>query len=186
MTHLGSARTPNTHKTFAEPERLLSLGIKLDSRIHPLMGSPFANPQQAYLDLEDLACFEVVDHQFERQGVTFTNAIALHPSNPAFPARSGQTLLMGAPHPGLIEARFHRPIGFISAFVTASRAAVLSAYDLHDRLIAETALHEANLAGSETTLPPNIELCLCTPNIHRVVFSAVGGHITIDDFSFSG
>src|SRR5687768_10958985 len=144
MTHLGSAHTPNTYKTFAEPGRLPSLSLELNSRV-PLIASPFASPQEAYLDLEDLACFEVVAQQFQRQGVTFTNAIALHPSNPAFPARSGQTLLMGAPHPGLIEARFHRPIGFISAFVTASRPTVLSAYDSQDRLIAEATLKEANL-----------------------------------------
>jgi hypothetical protein len=185
MTHLGSAHTPKTYKAFAEPGRLPSLGLELDSPIHPLGASPFASPQQTYLDLEDLVCFEVVDRQFQKQGVTFTNAIALHPSNPAFPARSGQTLLMGAPHPGLIEARFHRPVSFISAFVTASRPTVLSAYDSQDRLIAETTLKEANLEGSDTTLPPNIELCLCTPHIHRVVFSAVGGHLTIDDVSFS-
>lgn len=185
MTHLGSAHTPKTYKTFAEPDRLPALGLELDGRVHPLVASPFASPQQTYLDLEDLACFEVVDQQFQRQGVTFTNAIALHPSNPAFPARSGQTLLMGAPHPGLIEARFHHPIDFISAFVTASRPIVLSAYDSQDGLIGEATLKEANLAVSDTTLTPNLELCLCIPNIRRVVFSAVGGHITIDDFSFS-
>uniref|UniRef100_A0ACD5GXR6 Uncharacterized protein n=1 Tax=Desertifilum tharense IPPAS B-1220 TaxID=1781255 RepID=A0ACD5GXR6_9CYAN len=37
------------------------------------------------MDLENLKCFEVVAHQFEERGVIFTNAIALQPSNPAFP-----------------------------------------------------------------------------------------------------
>src|SRR5919202_261193 len=46
-------------------------------------------PSSVCLNLEDLKCFEVVDRQFHRYGITFENAIALQPSNPAYPPRTG-------------------------------------------------------------------------------------------------
>ena len=144
-----------------------------------------AQPLGAYLDLEDLPCFEVVNDQFQRQGVIFDNAIALCPSNPAFPPRSGRNVLMGSPKNGLIEAKFLYPMSVISGFVTSSRRTVLSAYDANDQVIAEVELAEANLANSHSSLPPNVELFLAAPNIHRIVFYAFGGHLTLDDISFS-
>lgn len=144
-----------------------------------------AQPSQVQLDLEDLACFEVVNRQFQRQGVVFQNAIALHPSNPAFPPRSGRNVLMGAPKPGVIEARFLHPMSAVGGFVTSSRRTVLSAYDYNNQLIAEVELATANLANSHASIPPNAELFVSANNIHRVVFYAFGGHLTVDDISFS-
>ena len=144
-----------------------------------------AQPSQVQLDLEDLACFEVVNHQFQKQGVVFQNAIALHPSNPAFPPRSGRNVLMGAPKPGVIEARFLHPMSAVGGFVTSSRRTVLSAYDYNNQLIAEVELATANLANSHAAIPANAELFLTANNIHRVVFYAFGGHLTVDDISFS-
>jgi len=144
-----------------------------------------AQPLQVQLDLENLACFEVVKHQFQQQGVIFENAIALQPSNPAFPPRSGKNVLMGAPKNGLIEARFLHPMSAVGGFVTSSRRTVLSAYDYHNQLIAEVELAAANLANSHARISANAELSLTASNIHRVVFYAFGGHLTVDDISFS-
>lgn len=141
--------------------------------------------QGRYLDLEDLPCFEVVNNQFQQHGVIFNNAIALCPSNPAFPPHSGKNVLMGSPKNGLIEAKFLYPMSAVSGFVTSSRRTVLSAYDVNNQLIAEVELAEANLANSNSSLPPNTELFLAASNIYRVVFYAFGGHLTVDDISFS-
>ena len=141
--------------------------------------------RQVQLDLEDLTCFEVVNRQFQPQGIIFENAIALHPSNPAFPPRSGRNVLMGAPKPGVIEASFLHPMSAVGGFVTSSRRTVLSAYDYNNQLIAEVELATANLANSHASIPANAELLVTANNIHRVVFYAFGGHLTVDDISFS-
>jgi hypothetical protein len=152
-----------------------------------LAGSELATqaPTCVRLDLEDLACFEIVDHQFERWGVTFSNAIALHPSNPAYPPRSGTTVLMGSPKSGWVEATFRRPVRFVSSYVTSSRRTVLAAFDANNQPITQTELPHANLAGSGSTTPPNKQLTLRGDNIHRVTFYAFDGQLTLDEFSFS-
>lgn len=137
------------------------------------------------LDLENLECFEVVERQFQQQGVTFANAIALHPSNPAFPPYSGLKVLMGSPRSGWLEAKFQCPVQFVSGFITSSRRAVLSAFDSEGNLLAQSEIPVANLAGSNSTILPNAQLHLRIPNIHRVTFYAFDGHLTLDDFSFS-
>lgn len=134
------------------------------------------------LDLENLKCFEVVDCQFEDCGITFTNAIALQPSNPAFPPRSGSIVLMGGPRTGWMEATFKQPVCVVSCFVTSSRQAVLSAYDSQDCLLGKTEIPESNLAGSGSAVEPNRQLCLQIPNIHRVTFYAFDGQFSLDDF----
>ncbi len=149
-----------------------------------LSNLPLQTLTQIRLDLEDLKCFEVVDRQFQRWGVNFGNAIALHPSNPAFPCRSGMTVLMGAPKNGWLEVTFTYPITWISAFVTSSRRTVLSAYDRDDKPIAHAEIPGPNLAGSDSPIPPNAELTLKTNNIYRLTFYAFDGQLTIDDFSF--
>ncbi|NET17516.1 MAG: hypothetical protein F6K08_34195, partial [Okeania sp. SIO1H6] len=67
-------------------------------------------PSCISLDLENLKSFEVVDHQFKNWGLTFSNAIAIEPSNPAFAVPPGVKVLMGAPKSGLIEIHFKSPV----------------------------------------------------------------------------
>jgi hypothetical protein len=136
------------------------------------------------LDLEDLDCFEVVDRQFSELGVTFVNAIALHPSNPAYPPHSRATVLMGAPKSGWFEATFRRPVSFVSSCVTSSRRTVLAAFDADDQPLVQAESPEPNLAGSDTETQPNVQLSLRAANIHRVTFYAFDGNLTIGAFSF--
>lgn len=138
------------------------------------------------LDLEALKCFEVVDRQFLDWGVKFANAIALHPSNPAFPAYSGITVLMGAPKSGWLEVSFTKPVSFVSAFVTSSRRTVLSVYDRQDKPIAHAEIPGPNLAGSNSPIPPNAELKVNANNIYRATFYSFDGQITLDNFIFGG
>ncbi|MBD0265937.1 MAG: hypothetical protein KME22_07180 [Hassallia sp. WJT32-NPBG1] len=136
------------------------------------------------LNLEDLKCFEAVERQYEGCGVIFHNSIAIQPSNPAFPTHSGMTVLMGSPKSGFLEATFLRPVHWVSTFVTSSQRLVLCAYDRHNQLLTQTALPAANLANSDSALPPSTLLSLTANDIHRITFSAFDGQFIIDNFSF--
>ncbi|MEH2433929.1 MAG: hypothetical protein V7K25_06700 [Nostoc sp.] len=136
------------------------------------------------LDLQDLKCFEPVERQYERWGVIFHNSIAIQPSNPAFPAYSGLTVLMGAPKSGFLEATFLHPVNSVSAFVTSSQRLVLSAYDRDRQLIAQTVLASANLANSDSAISPNSLLSITGNNIYSVTFCAFDGQFTLDNFRF--
>lgn len=136
------------------------------------------------LDWEDLPRFAIVDRQFESWGVVFANAIAVCPSNPAYPPYSGTMALMGAPKGGWLEATFQRPVKFVSSFVTSSRRIVLSAYDAQNRLIASVETPAANLAQLDSQCPPNFCLSLQRLDIHRITFHAFDGQFVLDDFCF--
>jgi hypothetical protein len=142
-------------------------------------------PTCVRLDVEDLECFEVVNDQFADLGVTFTNAVALTPSNPSYPPHSGTKVLMGAPKSGWLEATFLRPVQFVGAFVTSSRCAVLAAFDSNNQPIAQSKSPAANLAGSDSKVPANVQLSLSGKDIRRVRFYSFDGQMTVDDFSFS-
>ncbi|HEY9644037.1 MAG TPA: hypothetical protein V6C57_26330 [Coleofasciculaceae cyanobacterium] len=135
------------------------------------------------LDMEDLPCFATVEKQFEQWDVVFANAIAIRPSNPAYPPHSGITVLMGAPKDGYLEASFLRPAHFVSGFVTSSRRTVLTAFDQENRVIASTETPGANLATSESA-QANMQLSIRAAKIHRVTFHAFDGQLTLDDFCF--
>lgn len=141
-------------------------------------------PTLVRLDLEDLKCFEVVEKQFEHWGVTLHNAIAIHPSNPAYPPHSGVTILMGAPKGGFLEVRFQYPVRLFCAFVTSSSRAVVKAYDQNDTVLEKTDIPTGNLAVSDAAVPANMEVNLQHPHIHRVTFLAFNGQLTVDDLTF--
>ncbi len=136
------------------------------------------------LNLEDLKCFESVEKQYEKFGVIFHNCIAIQPSNPAFPSHSGLMVLMGAPKSGFLEASFVRPVHSVSTYVTSSQRLVLSAYDGNRQLLTQTILSGANLANTDSAIPPNTLLTVRANNIHSVTFCAFDGQFTLDDFTF--
>lgn len=139
---------------------------------------------QVRINLDQLRPFEVVDRQFQNYGVTFKNAIALVPSNPAFPARNGQTVLMGSPKSGWVEARFERPVEFVAGYVTASSSAVMAAYDADGKPLDQARTPGANLAGSGSAIAPNAELRVRGRNIRRVTFQSFDGQLTLGEFCF--
>lgn len=140
-------------------------------------------PKSVCLNLEALSCFEVVEHQFDQLGVTFKNAIALQPSNPAYPPHSGTIVLMAAPKSGWLEATFARPITQFSCYVTSSQRTIMSAYDSQGILI-EQAMAQANLASSDSATLANAQLQINAANISRITFYAFDGQLTLDDLSF--
>jgi hypothetical protein len=136
------------------------------------------------LNLEDLKCFESVNRQYEHRGVIFNNALAIQPSNPAFPTLSGLTVLMSSSKGGFLEANFLQPVNCVSAFVTSSQRLVLSAYDRDRQLLAQTILPGANLANSDSAVPPNTLLSVKAHDICSVSFCAFDGQFTLDNFRF--
>jgi hypothetical protein len=149
-------------------------------------GSELAPSGFVHLDLDDLECFEVVDTQYEDLGVTFKNAIALHPSNPAFPPKSGHTVITGGPKSGWLEATFARPVRSVSSCVTGSRRTVLMGFDDTNQLVSQDETSGANLAtyqSEQTTHPPNAELVV-SGNICRIKFSSFDGQLTVGALSF--
>lgn len=150
----------------------------------PLPELPDSFPPCIRLDFEGLHRFEVVEDQYRRWGVCFDNAIAVTPSNPAFPPHSGAIVLMGAPKSGFLELQFLRPVQFVSGYVTSSRFTAMSAYNNLGQTIARAELPAANLAESGSSVPPNQQLIVRSPDIHRVTFYAFDGELTVDDISF--
>ncbi|HAT13933.1 MAG TPA: hypothetical protein DCS91_10495 [Microcoleaceae bacterium UBA11344] len=140
------------------------------------------------LAVEDLKCFEVVEHQFGYWGLSFTNTVAIQPSNPAFfeniPSGCGKTVLMGAPKSGLIEVSFKYPVRFVSGLVTSSRRTVLSAGDAEGNPIAQDEMPAPNLVGSNSPIAPGAPLRVTAPNIYRITFYAFDGQLVVDDFTF--
>lgn len=137
------------------------------------------------LDWENLQCFEVVNHQFKHWGVTFTNAVALRPSNAAYPPYSGLMVVMGAPKNGWLEATFSRPVRFVSGFVTSTRRITLTAFDRDNQLVSRTESPSTTPPKGNIIPVPNLQLSLNGANIHRITFHTFNGHLTLDDFCFS-
>jgi len=142
-------------------------------------------PSSVCLNLEALKCFEVVEHQFYHYGIIFENAIALQPSNPAYPPRFGNTVLMGAPRIGWLEATFPEPVNQFCCYVTSSKRTIMSAYDHQGKLLVRSSMTEANLAGSDSQIPPNAQLKIERSNISRITFYAFDGQLTINNLCFS-
>lgn len=132
------------------------------------------------LELDALNCFEIVKDQFLVWGITFKNAIALQPSNPAFITQADQVVLMSGPNSGFLEICFHHPLKLIEARVTSSQPTVLSAFNASHQEVActHTPTPEATPAVG-SVLPPAL-LQIRTPDIHKVTFSTFDGQLIID------
>lgn len=136
------------------------------------------------LNFDNLKPFEIVVDQYEQLGVTFNNAIAILPSNPAFPANSGLIVLMGSPKNGFLEATFSLSVHFVSAVVTSSQQLTLIAYDQYGQILSQSMLPAANIAAPYATIPPNQLLSVEAQDIRSVCFLAADGQFVIDDFRF--
>ena len=159
----------------ATPERS-GAGLEVLSRV--------SAPAMVRLALEDLKCFEVVEQQFAHWGVTFSNAVAIQPSNPAFFTGFGRTVLMGAPKSGLIEVTFKHPVRSVSGLVTSSRRTVLSACDIDGHPIVQDEMPAPNLVGSNSPIAPRAPLRVKARNIHKITFYAFDGQLIVDDLMF--
>ncbi len=137
-----------------------------------------------YLNFENLNNFEPVRYQFQQEGIVFSNALALQPSNSAYPPRSGRMVLMGAPRSGWLEATFEPLVSFFECYVTSSQRTVLSAYGRDNSMLATTETGGPNLQGSDSEIPPHAWLKLEVVGIYRITLYAFDGQFTVDDLAF--
>ncbi|PAX49076.1 hypothetical protein [Brunnivagina elsteri] len=136
------------------------------------------------LNLDILKCFESVKLQYEELGIIFSNCIAIEPSNPAFPTNEGSIVLMGAPKSGFLEAAFLNPINTAKVLITSSQRLIMSAYNRDRQLIVQNILPGANLANTDSVVPPNALLSVKAQDIYSISLCAFDGQFTIDEFSF--
>jgi len=134
------------------------------------------------LALEELNCFEIVDNQFQHWGITFDNAIALQPSNPAFVLKPTTTVIMAAPKGGHLEINFKYPVQKICGLITSSRATILSAYDVEGKKVAETGMRVSPHINSDCQNFPNAQLELSASNIKKITFDTFDGQLILHHF----
>ena len=136
------------------------------------------------LNFEDLSAFEQVRDQYSDLGIKFDKAIALQPSNPAFPPRSGAVVLMPMNHGLSLSVYLYRSIQAIGAFVTGTRQVRLTAFDCNGQVVAQsdTGVRRYVHEQRETVDPlPRHKLELSAKAIARVEFAS-DSPFTLDDF----
>ncbi|WP_353930766.1 hypothetical protein WJM97_21260 [Okeanomitos corallinicola TIOX110] len=141
-------------------------------------------PECIRLNFDELKAFETLHDQFKNWGIIFDNCLVIQPSNPAFPSESGSKVVMASPKSGLLEINFLRPVNWVSGLVTSSQRLVISAYDQNGELLDESVLPKANLANSDSDIPPNTMLSVSAENISKVKFFCFDGNFTLDEFRF--
>ncbi|MBF2065608.1 MAG: hypothetical protein IGS39_14485 [Calothrix sp. C42_A2020_038] len=169
---------------FGDANQTAPVIIDATNLIDELDSTDTQSHQCTCLNLETLKCFEVVERQYEEQGVIFSNCIAIKPSNPAFPNAFGSFVLMGAPKGGFLEVEFMHPVSTVNALVTSSQQLVMSAHNHERKIVAQKVLPVGNLANSDSALPPNKLLSVKAKDIHSITFCAFDGQFTIGNFSF--
>ncbi len=166
----------------------LEWGYAKEIVVHPQIevtnSSVLAIPSQTCirLALEKLQCFEVVQHQFQHWGIMLHNAIALQPSNPAFGVERDQTVLMGAPKSGWLEATFEQPVQRVSAWVASSRRTVLRAYNQQGEEITQAQMPVSSIRRSKTAQLPHAQLSVEADAIYRVRFYTFDSQLVVDHF----
>ena len=184
-SHQPAEHNSTLHSSAADNFADLEFYTPLDVELEPAGSLGFHKSRQVCLDLEDLDGFTVLTDQFAESGVLFENAIAITPSNPAFPVRSGKRVLIGAPSAGWLSATFNQPVAWVGAYITGSKSVLISAFDATDRLLAQAELPSANMANGRNNLPPNHPMLLQADGIASVRVDCAGGQFTLDDFSYS-
>ncbi|WRH66607.1 MAG: hypothetical protein RSE13_24130 [Planktothrix sp. GU0601_MAG3] len=134
------------------------------------------------LALEELYCFEVIKNQFQSWGITFKNAIALQPSNPAFVIKPTTTVIMGAPKGGHLEINFKYPVQNVCAMITSSSGTILSAYDTEGKKVAETGMIVSHHISSDALNFPHAQLKVRGLNIQKVTFETFDGQLILHHF----
>lgn len=139
------------------------------------------------LDFEDLSAFEIVKDQYRHQGIRFEHAIALEPSNPAFPLINGSRVLMPVAEQTCITLHFKQPVQHIGAWVTSARTINLTAFDTEGRQVGRVSLGPFSylaLSPQHTAQFPQQILQIKGRAIAKVVFES-SAPFTLDNLFFS-
>lgn len=140
------------------------------------------------IDFSQLGNFEVVGPQYEQQGIQFQNAIALHPSNPAFPSCNGNAIILGGPKSGTLDIWFSPPVHTVESSVTSSGVTVMTAFDDNGQIIATDETLGRNLDDEHSDHAPHVRLSVHLANrqeVHHVRLRCGGGHVSLSELGFS-
>lgn len=142
------------------------------------------------INFDTLTDLSSIFQQYQAQGVTFTNAIALEAglslNDLLFPPRSGN--VAAAPTNTSITLTFNGTTNFVSGYFTYASAVALQAYDAANTLVGQTNTPgncTDNTIGSACG-SPNLLLSLNTATaFSRVVISSADGMFALDDLNFT-
>lgn len=140
-------------------------------------------PRLLQLNFEDLAAFEPVGDRYANLGVHFTGAVALMPSNPAFPPRSGSQVLMPVANQLGITVELRHPARRVGAFAIGSQPVKITAFDKDNNRI-DRAGTEASCEISRTGQQPHHRLEVQGRDIVKVVFDSAAPFILDDVFFY--
>lgn len=144
-----------------------------------------ALPEQ--IDLSQLGNFEIVQNQYEKQGIQFQNAIALHPSNPAFPPYNSNAIILGGPKSGILDIVFSHPVHTVEASVTSSGVTIMTVFNDKGDVMGTDETLGRNLADEHSPYPPHARLAVAAPgnqNIHHIRLRCGGGQLSLSNLSF--
>lgn len=150
-----------------------------------LMMSPYS--RMLRLDFQDLTAFECVTEQYRHLGVYFSGAIALEPSNPAFPPKSTAFVLMPLGHEMMITVTFDTLASQIGAWVCGAGSVILTAFDSKGKILKQastTASPWLALSNQEQGAWPQHQLELKQHGIAKVMFHSSSPFI-VDNLFFS-
>lgn len=138
------------------------------------------------LNFATLTGFEVVREQFQAVGVRFEDAIAVHPSNPAFQTDSGQLALMPIAERTKITAQFQQPQRWVQAVLTGARQIRLTAYAGDVTVLTQSTQQEQAQLGYATPIAlPQQSLELVSNRITKVTFDSPAPFL-LSEFCYQG
>ncbi len=139
------------------------------------------------LDFEELAAFEPVGDRYANLGIHFMGAVALMPSNPAFPPHSGSLVLMPVANQLGITVELRRPARLLGAFAIGSKPVRLTAFDKDNNRIARAGTEvsgENSRIGHRLLALPHYRLEVQARNIVKAIFDSAAPFILDDVFFY--
>jgi hypothetical protein len=127
------------------------------------------------LDFADLPVFESVQDRYQDQGIRFEGAIALRPSNPAFPVEPDAIVLASEGRQSKIAVRFEPLRQRVGANVTATQRVKLTLWNHKNEPIAEQWAGTIQYVQGQATANESFaqyRMELIQENIARVEFSS--------------
>ena len=153
----------------------------------PTAAASFWQLKPTYLEFEDLAEFDRVEHQYSALGIEFMGAIAIQPSNPIFIPSSGRLVLMPHQPKRGIAIQFCQPVSLIKATVVGTQPVTLTACDRKGAVISQVSIGTYQYVWApepeQLTPLPQQELQLTSAKIAAVAFTS-DAPFTLDNFFF--
>ncbi len=164
----------------------ISTRIKAKSRSQAIQRVSTPVPSESVqISFEALSAFDRVTTQFESLGVRFHNAIALKPSNPAFPQDTDACVLLPTQNNSSLALDFVQPMTWIEVSVSSVQAVRLRGFDASDEVLTEAgdAYDYCNLGAHPNHELPQQQLRIAAAGLSKVVIES-DTPLTLNEISF--